>query len=168
MKRINVVLIYLTIALITTNYSFSNCDKSLVHIWPYTFGDYSSDFIYIDTCKDSPTYNELYQQGTWVITFRNYIFKDSIKIGNIAYLKDIDSTNFPKLYDALSKMESDFGKISFSIDFDNNGFNYSFSTELTVNIQFEKISRTRDLLYSLTTLPGSRNFWLKKNYQRNC
>ena len=85
MKTLHILVLLLLIAFIMQSNCYAKPDSCLSLLWPDDGNNYNPDFICIDTCKDSPTYGDWFQRGTWTIGFKKFIFRDSIEKGDKAY-----------------------------------------------------------------------------------
>ncbi len=41
---------------------------------------YNPDKVMIDTCKNSPTYGDWFQSGTWIVGFTKFFMRDSLDV----------------------------------------------------------------------------------------
>ncbi len=140
-----------------TNYPKVNINRSCLDLLWGGKGE-NPDLIAEDTCKDSPTYGDRYQRGTWTIGFTKFIFKDSLKVGHGAYLKDIDTINYYDYYLMFNKITQEFGEFTFHRDPDvcNNRWDEGFYPKPCMTIWFNKRFRTKDVQYYLSNLPEYR------------
>ncbi len=157
---------------------FALNDSCLTLYCPNDGVNYNPDYICIDTCKESPTFGDWFQSGTWTIGFKRFFLRDSVdfvKYGKTAQLKDIDSVNFPEVYSAFKIMEKKFGVIT--LERDNYAcVHYSDSSyyqEPCLNIFFNRQNRTKDVEYYLNQLPEIRfvrmtNYPLKSDIHSSC
>ncbi len=141
---------------------FAVNDSCLKLLWPDDGQNYNPDFICIDTCKDSPSYGDWFQSGTWTIGFKKFIFKDSLDRGDEAYIKDIDSVNFPEFYIAFKIIEEKFGFLTFHRDpyVCANQADYFFYQAPCLNVFFNRLSRTKDIESYLWKLPDIKFVWM--------
>jgi hypothetical protein len=140
-----------------TNYPKVNINRSCLDLLWGGKGE-NPDLIAEDTCKDSPTYGDRYQRGTWTIGFTKFIFKDSIPDGYGAYLKDIDTVNYYDYYLMFNKITQEFGEFLLHRQSDvcNNRWDEGFYPKPCMTIHFNKRFRTDDIEYYLYNLPEYR------------
>ncbi len=134
-------------------------DSCLTLYCPNDIVNYNPDKVNVDTCKDSPTYGDWYQSGTWILGFKKFFIRDSVDFvsyRNPAKIKGIDSVNFPELFYAFKIMDEKFGEITLKRDnyecFRNS--DSAFYKDPCMIIYFNKRSRTKDIEYYLNRLPG--------------
>jgi len=171
-------LVALLLSIFTTEQLKAVPDSCLTLVCPNDGVNFNPDFICVDTCKDSPTYNDWYQRGTWTIGFKRFFLRDSnqiVKYGKTANLNDIDSINFPEIYSAYKMLDDRFGEITFIRDY-YTCVHYSDSSYYTspcLNISFNKKNRTKDVELYLNQLPEIRfvrktNEPVKSNIPASC
>lgn len=150
--------IILFIFILNLNSVFALPDSCLALYCPNDGVNYNPDLIMIDTCKDSPTYGDWFQSGTWTIGFKKFFLRDSIdfvKYGKTAQLNDIDSVNFPQAYSAFKVMVEKFGEISLKRDHYAcvRYTDSSYYEEPCMIIYFNFRNRTKDVEDYLNKLP---------------
>jgi hypothetical protein len=163
MKKFRVFLFVLVVFLSGTISAFSVPDSCLTLIYPNTPDNYNPDGICKDTCKNSPTYGQWFQQGTWIIAFKQYIFLDSIRKAGGAFIGNIDSVKFPNSYSAIKLIEQKFGKITFFRDPDicNNRFDEAFYVKPCLAVFFEEYCNSADVNDNLNKIPDIRYVMLR-------
>ena len=156
---------------------FAVNDSCLTLYCPNDRVNHNPDFVCIDTCKDSPTYGDWFQSGTWIVGFTKFFMRDSLDVsrGKQVHINDIDSVNFPEMYSAFMNIEKKFGVITFYRDFYTctNRYDSSYYKAPCLNIYFDVRSRTKDIEYYLNRLPYisyvyMRNYPVKSDIPASC